>query len=88
VACTLENALAERGRVTVLLDGDNVRHGLNSNLGFTANDREENIRRIGEVAKLFAGVCVCECVCVRVCARVRVCTRTGACVGKWVGGRL
>lgn len=54
VACTLEHALAARGKVTVLLDGDNVRHGLNSNLGFTAEDREENIRRIGEVSKLFA----------------------------------
>lgn len=54
VACTLEHALAARGHMTVLLDGDNVRHGLNSNLGFTADDREENIRRIGEVSKLFA----------------------------------
>ncbi|PSC74484.1 adenylylsulfate kinase [Micractinium conductrix] len=54
VACTLEHALAQRGRMTVLLDGDNVRHGLNKNLGFTAQDREENIRRIGEVSKLFA----------------------------------
>jgi adenylylsulfate kinase len=54
VACTLEHALAAEGKVTVLLDGDNIRHGLNSNLGFTANDREENIRRVGEVAKLFA----------------------------------
>lgn len=54
VACTLENALAERGKVTIVLDGDNVRHGLNSNLGFTPTDREENIRRIGEVSKLFA----------------------------------
>ena len=54
VACTLEHALAARGKVTILLDGDNVRHGLNSNLGFTAIDREENIRRIGEVSKLFA----------------------------------
>lgn len=54
VACTLEHALAARGRMTVLLDGDNVRHGLNKNLGFTAEDREENIRRIGEVSKLFA----------------------------------
>lgn len=54
VACTLEHALRERGKATVLLDGDNVRHGLNSNLGFSPEDREENIRRIGEVAKLFA----------------------------------
>ena len=37
-----------------VLDGDNIRHGLNKNLGFSAADREENIRRIGEVAKLFA----------------------------------
>ncbi|KAL4438510.1 hypothetical protein ABPG77_000158 [Micractinium sp. CCAP 211/92] len=54
VACTLEHALAARGKMTVLLDGDNIRHGLNKNLGFTAEDREENIRRIGEVSKLFA----------------------------------
>ena len=52
VACTLEHALAARGILTTLLDGDNVRHGLNSNLGFSAEDREENVRRIGEVAKL------------------------------------
>lgn len=54
VACTLEHALAARGKLTILLDGDNVRHGLNSNLGFSKDDREENIRRIGEVSKLFA----------------------------------
>ncbi|KXZ55601.1 hypothetical protein GPECTOR_2g1151 [Gonium pectorale] len=54
VACTLEHALAESGKVTTLLDGDNIRHGLNSNLGFSATDRAENIRRIGEVSKLFA----------------------------------
>lgn len=52
VACTLEHALVERGHLTTLLDGDNVRHGLNSNLGFSQQDREENIRRIGEVSKL------------------------------------
>lgn len=54
VACTLEHALNARGKMTALLDGDNVRHGLNSNLTFTAEDRTENIRRIGEVSKLFA----------------------------------
>lgn len=54
VACTLEYALAERGHATALLDGDNIRHGLNKNLGFSAEDRQENIRRIGEVSKLFA----------------------------------
>ncbi len=54
VACTLEHALHSLGRASALLDGDNVRHGLNKNLGFSAGDREENIRRIGEVSKLFA----------------------------------
>src|SRR6266576_1786671 len=53
-AFTLEHALVQRGRLAYVLDGDNVRHGLNKNLGFSAADREENIRRIGEVAKLFA----------------------------------
>jgi adenylylsulfate kinase len=54
IAFTLEHALVERGHLTYVLDGDNVRHGLNKNLGFSAADREENIRRIGEVARLFA----------------------------------
>ena len=54
IAFTLEHALVQRGRLAYVLDGDNIRHGLNRNLGFTAADREENIRRIGEVAKLFA----------------------------------
>jgi adenylylsulfate kinase len=54
VAFTLEHALVQRGRLAYVLDGDNIRHGLNKNLGFSAADREENIRRIGEVAKLFA----------------------------------
>ena len=54
---TLANAVAhqlhERNHHTYVLDGDNVRHGLNKNLGFSPEDREENIRRVGEVAKLF-----------------------------------
>jgi adenylylsulfate kinase len=54
VAFTLEHALVQRGRLAYVLDGDNIRHGLNKNLGFSAADRVENIRRIGEVAKLFA----------------------------------
>ncbi|KAI3439133.1 hypothetical protein D9Q98_001541 [Chlorella vulgaris] len=54
VACTLEHLLHERGHLTSLLDGDNIRHGLNKDLGFSAADRTENIRRIGDVAKLFA----------------------------------
>ena len=54
IAYTLEHALVQRGNLAYVLDGDNIRHGLNKNLGFSATDREENIRRIGEVAKLFA----------------------------------
>jgi adenylylsulfate kinase len=54
VASLVEKMLLERGRHAYRLDGDNVRHGLNSNLGFSSEDRAENIRRIGEVAKLFA----------------------------------
>src|SRR5437870_2056220 len=54
LAFTLEHALVQQGHLAYVLDGDNIRHGLNKNLGFSAVDREENIRRIGEVAKLFA----------------------------------
>lgn len=54
VANALDVALVERGYHTFLLDGDNVRLGLNSDLGFSDADRVENIRRIGEVARLFA----------------------------------
>jgi len=53
IAVDLEKRLAERGVRVYILDGDNVRHGLNKNLGFSPADRTENIRRIGEVAKLF-----------------------------------
>jgi adenylylsulfate kinase len=54
IAYTLEHALVQNGHLAYVLDGDNIRHGLNSNLGFSPQDREENIRRIGEVARLFA----------------------------------
>lgn len=54
VAVEVERALVGRGQPAYLLDGDNVRHGLNADLGFSAADRSENIRRIGEVARLFA----------------------------------
>lgn len=53
VAVALEQALIERGHLCYRLDGDNVRLGINKNLGFSAEDRAENIRRIGEIAKLF-----------------------------------
>jgi len=60
IANATEAKLAEMGYHTYLLDGDNVRHGLNKDLGFSPEDRKENIRRIGEAAKLFvdAGVIV------------------------------
>src|SRR5438045_4998377 len=58
LANALDDALLQRGIRSFVLDGDNVRHGLNRDLGFSPEDRTENIRRIGEVAKLFtdAGV--------------------------------
>jgi len=54
VANTVDHLLHEKGKHSYVLDGDNIRMGLNKNLGFSADDRAENIRRIGEVAKLFA----------------------------------
>ena len=54
LAHEVENKLFERGCRTTVLDGDNIRHGLNKDLGFSPEDRDENIRRIGEVAHLFA----------------------------------
>jgi adenylylsulfate kinase len=54
IANTVDHLLNQMGRHTYLLDGDNIRMGLNKNLKFSAEDRAENIRRIGEVAKLFA----------------------------------
>jgi adenylyl-sulfate kinase len=54
IATELERELFNMGVHTYVLDGDNVRHGLSANLGFSPEDRTENIRRVGEVAKLFA----------------------------------
>lgn len=54
VSNTVDHLLFQRGVRSYVLDGDNIRMGLNKNLGFSAEDRAENIRRIGEVAKLFA----------------------------------
>lgn len=62
LAAALERRLLERGCATYLLDGDNVRHGLNRDLGFAPEDRSENNRRIGEVAKLFTDASVL-CLC-------------------------
>ncbi|GMM45951.1 adenylyl-sulfate kinase [Pichia kluyveri] len=58
IACALERKLLETNIQSYRLDGDNVRFGLNKDLGFTEHDRNENIRRISEVAKLFADSCV------------------------------
>jgi adenylylsulfate kinase len=60
IASALQKRLHEEGKLVYVLDGDNIRHGLNSDLGFSPGDRVENIRRLGEVAKLFidAGVIV------------------------------
>ena len=60
IAVAAEQALHEQGHLTYILDGDNIRQGLNNNLGFSPEDRTENIRRIGEVSKLFtdAGIIV------------------------------
>ncbi len=54
IACLLEEGLIKDGHLAYVLDGDNIRHGLNRDLGFSEDDRSENIRRIGEVAALFA----------------------------------
>lgn len=63
IANELSRKLHSDGRLVYILDGDNIRHGLNGDLGFSAEDREENIRRIGEVSKLLydAGVTVLVC---------------------------
>ncbi|MFZ4483845.1 MAG: adenylyl-sulfate kinase [Chthoniobacterales bacterium] len=55
IANEVERALHDEGRMTVILDGDNLRAGLNRNLGFTDEDRTENVRRVAETAKLLAG---------------------------------
>lgn len=63
IAIALEKALHDRGFLTQILDGDNIRSGINNNLGFTAEDRAENLRRIAEVNKLFynCGVITINC---------------------------
>ena len=63
IAKGVEKKLYEKGLLTQLLDGDNVRHGINNNLGFSLEDRKENIRRIAEVSKLFlnCGVITINC---------------------------
>lgn len=63
VANSVAEKLQDKGKLTYLLDGDNIRHGINSDLGFSIEDRTENIRRIGEIGKLFvdAGIITLAC---------------------------
>jgi adenylylsulfate kinase len=61
IANAVASALHARGLSTFVLDGDNIRHGLNKDLGFSPDDRVQNIRRIGEVAKLFTSAAVINC---------------------------
>ena len=63
VAPGVERELQKRGLVSQILDGDNIRHGINSDLGFSVEDRRENIRRIAEIGKLFvsAGIVTLAC---------------------------
>jgi adenylylsulfate kinase len=63
IAVALEKMLASSGVLTQVLDGDNIRSGINNNLGFTEEDRKENIRRISEVSKLFVncGIVTLNC---------------------------
>ncbi len=65
LARTAEQTLHQQGKLTMLLDGDNLRAGVNSNLGFSAQDRTENIRRAAEVAKLFA-----QCGIITICSLI------------------
>lgn len=81
IAIGLERKLHDRGRYCVVLDGDNVRTGINSNLGFSDADRTENIRRIAEVAKLFVhngAVVICCFVSPTVAIREQARTIIGA----------
>lgn len=81
IAIALERKLHEAGRYTVVLDGDNIRAGINNNLGFTEADRTENIRRIAEVAKLFVqngAIVVCSFVSPTIAIREQARTIIGA----------
>lgn len=65
LARATENTLHQQGKVTMLLDGDNLRTGVNNNLGFSQEDRQENIRRAAEVAKLFS-----QCGIITICSLI------------------
>ncbi|MCC6838728.1 MAG: adenylyl-sulfate kinase [Flavobacteriales bacterium] len=81
IAIALERKLHAAGRYTVVLDGDNIRTGINNNLGFSGADRTENIRRIAEVAKLFVqngAVVICSFVSPTIAIREQARTIIGA----------
>jgi adenylylsulfate kinase len=80
LAIALEKALYEKGLLTQVLDGDNVRMGINKNLGFTEEDRMENIRRIAEVTKLFV-----NCGVITICCFVSPTEALRACAKEIIG---
>jgi len=85
IAAALEHELLQLGCATYVLDGDNVRHGLCRDLGFSPADRAENIRRIGEVAKLFVDANVlCLCAFISPYRAVRAQLRDGLAPGDFV----
>ena len=85
IAARLEHVLLELGCATYVLDGDNIRHGLCQDLGFSPEDRAENIRRIGEVAKLFVDANVlCLCAFISPYRAVRARLRDGLAAGDFV----
>jgi adenylylsulfate kinase len=85
IAARVEQALLELGCSTYVIDGDNVRHGLCRDLGFSPEDRAENIRRIGEVAKLFVDANVlCLCAFISPYRLVRAQLRAGLAAGDFV----
>jgi adenylylsulfate kinase len=85
IAAKVEHELLKLGCAAYVLDGDNVRHGLCRDLGFSPADREENIRRIGEVAKLFVDANVlCLCAFISPYRAVRTQLRTGLGSGDFV----
>lgn len=85
IAARVEQVLLERGCAAYVLDGDNVRHGLCRDLGFSMEDRTENIRRIGEVAKLFVDANVlCLCAFISPYRSMRAQLRDGLAVGDFV----
>ena len=85
VAAGVERRLIERGCSAYVLDGDTVRHGLSRDLGFAPEDRSENNRRIGEVAKLFTDACVlCLCAFISPYRRDRAQLRAGMAPGDFI----